>query len=182
MKDIQGYLLLVIFAIQATINMRLFGFIPVMFTVVIPDSVYHYIAWAIPFLLLAYFLLGAASIYYMSINSRRAFFCGEVYFLFGLIGSSAVVMRDFPDTEIMYVWALSSILGIIFMESLRKREVSLNPLATYTVIALLVVSGVITFMTSSWLAEDYYIHRNIGKDIPENTTKVMDYPLTSFPP
>ncbi|WP_461867114.1 hypothetical protein [Thermococcus sp.] len=182
MKDIRGYLLLVIFVIHGIINIRFFGFIPVIFTVIIPSMLYRYIAWALPFLLLMYFLLGAASVYYISNNPRRAFFYGEVYFLFGFSGSLAATVKNFPNLEMLYLWALSSIFGAVLLWSLRKEGANLNPLAVYMVIALLVVSGLFTFITSSWLAEDYYAHMDIGEGISKNASKVVGHPVQVPPP
>ncbi len=181
MRNIRGYLITAIFALQAGLNIKLFGFIPVMFTVLIPRTIYRYVAWLIPFLLFAFFLLGIASLHYMGSSPRRAFLCGSLYFLFALLGSLGVLVRqDFnlPRVSLMMkIWALSSLLGLFLVLSIRNEGVFLNPLAVYTAIALLIVSGVITLMISAWLAEDYYAHLDIGKDVPENATRIVGHPV-----
>ena len=176
-------ILLGCFVFQAVTNLAFYGFVPIMFSTIIPNSAYRYIAWSLPFLILAYFALGTISLYYLGIatNLKRAKKFGAVYFLFGLVGSLWALFyftRTPVETPLLFAvlgaWALSSLIGLIIF--LKEKEASVPPIFSVIAIALLSASAFLSAFSAQWLVSDYYVHVKTEENIPKNATVIVAYP------
>ncbi|MBO8174046.1 MAG: hypothetical protein H0Z18_02175 [Thermococcus sp.] len=176
-------ILLGCFVFQAVTNLAFYGFVPIMFSSIVPSSAYRHIAWVLPFLILGYFALGTISLYYLGIatNFKRAKKFGAVYFLFGLLGSLWALlyfMRTPVETPILFAvletWVLSSLVGLIIF--LKGKEVSVPPALSVIAIALLSASAFLSAFSAQWLASDYYVHVKMEENVPKNATVIVAYP------
>lgn len=181
--------MLACFMIQAVVNLAFYGFVPIMFSTIVPSYAYRYIAWALPFLILAFFALGTISLYYLGIatNFKRAKKFGAVYFLFGLFGSLWALfhfMRTPVETPILFAilgaWALSSLVGLIIF--LKGKEISVSPALSIMAIALLSASAFLSAFSAQWLVSDYYVHVKMEENVPKNATVIVAYPEQVPPP
>ncbi len=188
MKAFGPYLLLSCFGVQAVLNLALHGFTPVMFSVIVPNSLFRATAWSLPFLVLGYFLLAVLALYYLgfSFNARRARLTGGFYFLVGLVGSAAVVSGSMHGGEtpllfvVFSVWALTSLVGLALLVNLPSVRAS-GPVVV-GVMVLLGVSALLSAATAQWVVTDYYIHVNMNGSVPENATVVVGHPVQVPPP
>ncbi len=171
------------------INLAFYGFVPVMFSTIVPSSAYRRIAWALPFFVLAYFALGIISLYYLGIatNFKRAKKFGVVYFVFGLLGSlwALLYFMGTPvETPVLFAilgaWALSSLMGLIIF--LKGKEVSVSPALSVMAIALLSASAFLSAFSAQWLTSDYYVHVKMEENVPKNATVIVAHPEQVPPP
>lgn len=178
----KSYLLPVLFLVQAGINLMFHGFPAVMFSVVIPNSLYEKLAWALPFLIFGYFALGVLSLYYLSAsNVRRGRLLGFLYFGAGALGSVAVLSESIHETPLLpaifALWLALSLLGMLLL--FRGIEVSWK--LSLVAMLLLGISALVSASTAGWVVEDYYAHVHVG-EIPENATVIVAYPENVSPP
>lgn len=186
------YILLGCFALQGLINVLLFGFPPVMFSVVIPNSIYKEIYWLVPFLIVFYLLLAVASLYYLGASGyagnppvpKRGRLLGFLYFSLGAVGSAWVLPEFSTPREgvirlAFVLWLLSSVCGIVALWRLKE---SVTGLVAAVVMVLVLVSAFLSFVTAGWLAEDYGVHLRASEGIPENATVIVAHPQNVSPP
>ncbi|KQH81899.1 hypothetical protein [Thermococcus thioreducens] len=101
MGDWKTTLLLAPFIVQLVINLIFYGFPAIMFSGIVPRSLYPKIAWSLPVLIVIYFLLGMAALYYMGISPRpkRGRLLGSAYFALGALGSAWVILQTLAGME-----------------------------------------------------------------------------------
>ncbi|NJE76777.1 hypothetical protein [Thermococcus sp. ES12] len=184
MRDWKVILLLGCFALQLVINLVFYGFPAILFSAIVPESLYPKIAWSLPFLIFAYFLLAIASLYYLGISPRleRGRLFGSAYFVIGSLGSAWVISTissvETPLLPIVFgVWLISSLVGIA---ALWLMEEKLPALPAAVMVALFGISALISAATAQWVVADYYVHA--GSGIPENATAVVGHPVEVPPP
>ncbi|WP_457741331.1 hypothetical protein [Thermococcus sp.] len=176
----KGLLLTFAYLAQGVLNLIFYGIPSVMFSVLLPRSVFREIAWLLPFLVLLYFALGAFSLYYLGLSPipKRGRWLGVVYFSMGLVGSLAVSLESVDETPVLrplfITWALLSLLGLSLTFKVGGLE-RVNPLLIIGTVLVLFFSGAVSFLTAQWIVEDYYIHIHMNESVPENVT-VVAYP------
>ncbi len=188
MRKDGAYILLSCFGIQAVLNLVFYGFAPVMFSTIVPGPLFRSAAWALPLLVLGYFLFGIAALYYLSfsLHPLRARVVGGAYFLVGLAGSIAVILESRHDYEspvlflVFGVWALTSLVGLAFLLSWRNTRIP-EPAAA-AVITLLGLSALLSAFTAQWIVTDYYVHVEMNESVPENATVITGHPVPVPPP
>ncbi|ASJ15277.1 hypothetical protein [Thermococcus radiotolerans] len=180
-------LLLGCFIVQLVINLIFYGFPAIMFSGIVPESLYPKIAWSLPVLIIVYFLLAMASLYYLGISPRpkRGRLLGSAYFAFGALGSAWVILQTLTSTETPLlpiafgIWFVSSIGGIV---SLWLLEEKVPDAVAAAIIAFLGISAFISAATAQWVVTDYYIHVHMNESIPRNATIVVEHPVEMPPP
>lgn len=180
-------LLLSCFIVQLAINLIFYGFPAIMFSGIVPESLYPEIAWSLPVLIIVYFLMGMASLYYLGISPRpkRGRLLGSAYFAFGAIGSAWVIAESLAGTETPLlpiafgIWFASSIGGIV---SLWLLEEKVPDAVAAAIIAFLGISAFISAATAQWVVTDYYVHVHMNESIPGNATVVVEHPVEVPPP
>ncbi|NJE62510.1 hypothetical protein [Thermococcus sp. 21S7] len=179
-------LLLGCFIVQLAINLFFCGFPVVVLSAVIPNSVYSRIAWSLPILIIAYFLLAMAAVYYLGISPRpkRGRLLGSAYFALGVMGS-ALALLQFSDTEnplisaAFALWLVSSIAGVPVLWLVEEK---VPEGVAAAIIAFLGISAFISAATAQWMVTDYYIHVHMNDSIPENASVIVAYPENASPP
>ncbi|ASJ11487.1 hypothetical protein [Thermococcus thioreducens] len=186
MGDWKTTLLLAPFIVQLVINLIFYGFPAIMFSGIVPRSLYPKIAWSLPVLIVIYFLLGMAALYYMGISPRpkRGRLLGSAYFALGALGSAWVILQTLAGMETPLlaiafgIWLTSSIVGIL---SLWLLEETVPEAAAAAIIAFLGISAFISAATAQWVVTDYYIHVHTNGGM-ENATVVVEHPIEVSPP
>ena len=154
-----------IFIFQAFFNMFGMGFPGfIIADSFIPRPFYEKLVWMEPYLVVIYFLLGIASLFYLTVPEKvgwgRAL--GYTYFTVGALGSlmGAGVLglgSGRPEWFIMvflFTWTLSSILGFLVLKKVEGLELWLSALA----VILLLMSALFSTSVAQWAVEGYYNH------------------------
>ncbi|NJE11053.1 hypothetical protein [Thermococcus sp. MAR1] len=186
MRNWRLTLLLAPFIVQLAINLIFYGFPAVMFSGIVPESIYPKIAWSLPVLIIIYFLLGMAALYYMGISPRpkRGRLLGSAYFALGALGSAwgipqTLAGMETPLLAIAFgIWFVSSIGGIL---SLWLLEEKVPDAVAAVIIAFLGISAFISAAMAQWVVTDYYIHVHTNGGM-ENATVVVEHPIEVPPP
>ncbi|NJE00329.1 hypothetical protein [Thermococcus sp. JdF3] len=182
MADWKSHLLPALFLLHGGINLMFYGFPAVMFSAVIPASLYGKLAWALPFLILGYFALGILALYHLLIhNVRRGKLLGLLYFGAGALGSAVVLSESLHEMPLLpaifALWLALSLLGMLLL----FRGIGVSWKLSLVAMTLLGISALVSASTAQWVVEDYYAHVHIG-EIPENATVIVAYPENVSPP
>ncbi len=154
-----------IFIFQALFNMFGMGFPGfIIADSFIPRPFYKRLDWTGPYLVVIYFLLGIASLFYLTVPEKtgRGRALGYTYFTAGVLGSlmGASILglgSGRPEWFIiafLLTWTLSSLLGILVLRRVEGLELWLSALA----VILLLISALFSTSVAQWAVEGYYNH------------------------